>query len=68
MSWTPFIIIGVIAFLIYSPVAYAITNAILSPLGVNTIDVFGRPTWFGVILQTLILILILKWIIPTSDL
>jgi len=65
MSWTPFLIIGVIAFLIYSPVAYSITNALLSPLGVNTIDLFGRPTWFGLLLHTLILVLILKWIIPS---
>lgn len=66
MSWTPYLIIGVIAFLIYSPLAYSISNAVLSPLGISVIDVFGRPTWFGLLLQTVILVLILKWIIPTA--
>jgi hypothetical protein len=67
MSWTPYLIIGVIAFLIYSPAAYAITNAILSPIGVNTTDAFGRPTWFGVLFQTVLLILILKLILTNSE-
>lgn len=61
-KWTPLLIIGILAFLIFSPLAYAITNAILGPLGLRTTGI-GGPTWFGVLLHALIFVLIFKLVI-----
>ncbi|MNK61471.1 hypothetical protein D3C87_806310 [compost metagenome] len=59
-SWKPLIIVGILAFIIFNPLAFSLTNAILSPLGLNTTDYYGRPTQIGLILHVLIFILILK--------
>jgi len=61
-KWTSLIIIGVVAFIVYSPLAFAITNTILSPLGLRTTGING-PTWAGVLVQTLIFILIFKLVV-----
>ncbi len=62
-SWTPLLIIGIVAFLLYSPLAFGITNAILGPLGLRTADPIGGPTWIGVALHTVLFVLILKFLL-----
>lgn len=63
MSWTPYLVLGIIAFIIFSRPLFAITDTLLSPFGINTEDAYGRPTWFGLLLQTVIFVLIVKWIL-----
>lgn len=62
-SWTALIIIGVLSFIIFSPLVYGISNAILGGLGLNTTSYAGAPTWLGVLLHAVLFTIILKLLI-----
>lgn len=65
-SWMPFIIIGVLSFIIFSPLVFGITNAILGGLGLSTTSYAGAPTWLGVALHAVIFTVILKLLLGQS--
>lgn len=62
-KWWAAVVLGLIFALLSSPVAYQISETVVSTVGLHTVNSSGVPNLFGLVVQTAIFVLVVRLIL-----